>query len=81
MARSDALHLEIFGGVLKESRLARTLRASGGTRTYSCKFEDLGSKVFENSSNVNGSLGANTHLVLGVLLEKALDTATGELRA
>ena len=48
--------------------------------THSCKFENLGGQVFKHGCNIDGSLGADAHLVLGVLLEEALDTTTGELR-
>ena len=48
--------------------------------TYSCKLEDLGGQIFEYSCDIDGSLGADAHLVLGVLLEEALDTTARELR-
>lgn len=47
--------------------------------TYSCKFKHFGRQVLEYGSNVDGSLGADAHLVLGILLEETLDTAAGEL--
>lgn len=47
--------------------------------TYACELEDFGSQILENGGNVDSSLGADTHLVLGVCLEETLDTATGEL--
>lgn len=47
--------------------------------TYACQLKDFGSQILEYSSNVNGSLGADAHLVLGVGLEETLDTAAGEL--
>lgn len=49
--------------------------------TYACELEDFGSQVLENSGNVDSSLGADTHLVLGVCLEETLDTTTRELEA
>jgi hypothetical protein len=49
--------------------------------TYACELEDFSSQVLENSSNVDSSLGADTHLVLGVCLEETLDTTAGELEA
>lgn len=49
--------------------------------THACELEDFGSQVLEDSGNVDGSLGANTHLVLGVRLEETLDTTAGELEA
>jgi len=60
MAGSDALDLEILGGV-------------------SCKLEDFGSQIFEDCSHIDGSLGPNAHLVLGIVLEETLDTTAGEL--
>ena len=56
-------------------------RAAWGDKgmTHACELEDLGGQVLENSGNVDGSLGANTHLVLGVCLEETLDTTAGEL--
>ena len=48
--------------------------------TYSCKLEDLGGQIFEYGCDIDGSLGADAHLVLGVLLEEALDTTARELR-
>lgn len=47
--------------------------------THACELEDFGSQVLENGGNVNGSLGADAHLVLGVGLEETLDTTTWEL--
>lgn len=47
--------------------------------THACELEDLGSQVLENGGDIDGSLGADTHLVLGVGLEETLDTTTGEL--
>lgn len=49
--------------------------------THACELEDLGGQVFENGGDIDGSLGANTHLVLGVCLEETLDTTAGELEA
>lgn len=47
--------------------------------THACELENFGGKILEDSGNVDGSLGANTHLVLGVRLEETLDTTAGEL--
>jgi hypothetical protein len=49
-------------------------------KTYASQLEDFGSQVFEDSGDVHGSLGADAHLVLGVLLQEALDTTTRELQ-
>ena len=48
--------------------------------THSCQLEDLGGQVFEHGCDIDGSLGADAHLVLGVLLEETLDTTARELR-
>lgn len=47
--------------------------------THSCKLKNFGSKILENSGNVDGSLGANAHLVLSVLLQETFDTTAREL--
>ena len=47
--------------------------------THSCKLEDFSREVFENSGNINGSLGSYSHLILCVVLQKALHTAAGKL--
>lgn len=47
--------------------------------THACELENLSSEILEDGGNVDGSLGANTHLVLGVCLEETLDTTAGEL--
>jgi len=47
--------------------------------THSCKLEDFSCQVFEDSCNVDCSLGSNAHLILGVVLQETLDTTAGEL--
>jgi hypothetical protein len=47
--------------------------------THSCELEDFGGQVFEDGGNVDGSLGPNAHLILGVVLQETLDTTAGEL--
>jgi hypothetical protein len=47
--------------------------------THSCELEDFSSQVFKDCSHVDGSLGSNAHLILGVVLEETLDTTAGEL--
>lgn len=47
--------------------------------TYACQLEHFSGQVLEDCSDVNGSFGADTHLVLGVGLEETLDTAAREL--
>jgi hypothetical protein len=47
--------------------------------THACELEDLSGQVLENGGDIDGSLGTNAHLVLGVLLEETLDTTAGEL--
>lgn len=48
--------------------------------THACELENLSSEILEDGGNVDGGLGANTHLVLGVCLEETLDTTAGELK-
>jgi len=45
----------------------------------SCELEDFSGQVFEDGGNINCSLGSNTHLILGVVLQETLDTTAGEL--
>ena len=47
--------------------------------TYACELEHLGGEILQNCGDIDGCLGADTHLVLGVLLQETLDTAAGEL--
>jgi hypothetical protein len=47
--------------------------------TYACKLEHFGSEILKHSGDIDCGLCADTHLVLRVLLEEALDTATWEL--
>lgn len=47
--------------------------------TYACQLQNLRSKVFQDCSDIDGRLGADTHLVLGVGLEETLDTTAREL--
>jgi hypothetical protein len=49
--------------------------------SHPCELENLGGQVLKNSGNIDGSLGANAHLVLCVCLQETLDTAAGELEA
>jgi hypothetical protein len=55
------------------------IRQTGECVTYSCQLEDFGCEVLENGGHVDGGLGADAHLVLGVVLEETLDTTAGEL--
>lgn len=48
--------------------------------TYASELENLSSQILEDGGDIDGSLGADAHLVLGVVLEEPLDTAAGELR-
>jgi hypothetical protein len=47
--------------------------------THSCEFENFSGKIFENGGDVDGCLGSNTHLVLGVVLQETLDTTAWKL--
>lgn len=53
---------------------------SHGEATYACQLEDFGCEVLQHGGNVDGGLGADAHLLLGVLLEETLHTSTGELK-
>jgi hypothetical protein len=44
-----------------------------------CQFENFGGQVFQHCCDVDGSFGADAHLVLGLRLEETLDTTAGEL--
>ncbi len=62
--------------------MSQRLAQGGGRRereTYARKLEDFGGEILENSSNVDGCLGADAHLVLAVVLQESLDTTAGEL--
>lgn len=59
--------------------VSRWIRQISGWVTYSCQLEDFGCEVLENSGHVDGGLGADAHLVLGVVLEETLDATAGEL--
>ena len=54
-----------------------------GTRdekvTYSCQLENFGCEVLKHCCDIDGCLGADAHLVLGVVLEETLDTTAREL--
>jgi len=63
-----------FCGILLVPYLARQTGM-----THSCEFEDFSGQVLEDGGHVNCSLGSNSHLVLGVVLEETLDTTAGEL--
>lgn len=89
VAGRNTLDLEVLGGVLKstgsvtcsmekQDRMSVVLKP-GGLWTYACEFEDFGRQVLENGGGVDGSLGTDAHLALGVGLEETLDTAAGEL--
>lgn len=77
MARSDTLDFEIFGGIL-QILVSHQIRQKNGM-THSCELKDFSSQVFEDGSNVDSSLGSNSHFVLGVVLQKTLDTSAREL--
>lgn len=53
--------------------------AKTGGRTYPGKLEHLGGEILQYRRNVDGCLGADTHLVLSVLLQETFDTTAGEL--
>ena len=47
--------------------------------THSGKLEDFGGEVLKDGGHVDGGLGSDAHLVLGVVLKEAFDTAAWEL--
>jgi hypothetical protein len=47
--------------------------------THSSELKDFSGQIFEDGGNVDGSLGSNAHLVLGVVLQETLDTTAWEL--
>lgn len=47
--------------------------------SVTCQFENFGGQVFQHCCDVDGSFGADAHLVLGLRLEETLDTTAGEL--
>jgi len=49
--------------------------------SVSSELENFSSQIFEDCSNIDGSLGSNAHLVLGVVLQETLDTTAGELES
>lgn len=81
VAWGDTLDLEVLGSILIEWLERRdSYRCHEILEdTYARKFEYLGCEVFEDSCYVHGSFGAHAHLVLGVVLEKTLDTTAGKL--
>ena len=46
--------------------------------THSSELKDFSGQIFEDGGNVDGSLGSNAHLVLGVVLQETLDTTAWE---
>lgn len=44
-----------------------------------CQFENFGGQVFQHCCDVDGSFGADAHLVLSLRLEETLDTTAGKL--
>jgi len=44
-----------------------------------CQFENFGGQVFQHCCDVDGSFGADAHLVLSLRLEETLHTTAGEL--
>ncbi len=78
VAGGDALDFEVLGGVLGTKLASR--RLGRGWVTHSCELENFSGQVFEDGGNVDGSLGSNAHLILGVVLQETLDTTAGELK-
>lgn len=67
-------------GQVKSGNVAKGDKAKKEKRmTHACEFEYFGSQILENGSDIDSCLGADAHLVLGVLLEETLDTTAREL--
>jgi len=45
------------------------------------EFENFGSQILQDGSDIDGGFGTNSHLVLSVVLEETLDSTAGELQA
>ena len=78
MARRDTLDFEILGSILHISVSGVQFGQMLGM-THSCEFENFSGQVFENCCDIDRCLGSNAHLVLGVVLQEALDTAARKL--
>ena len=52
------------------------LKILGGV---ACQFKNFGGQVFQHCCDVDGSFGADAHLVLSLRLEETLHTTAGEL--
>ena len=80
MTRSDALDLEIFGGVAgKFEDFGREVFEDGSN--IDGGYGEGVSNLPQGSKNGISilTLGTNSHFVLGVVLQEALDTTAGEL--
>jgi hypothetical protein len=55
------------------------VEVEGKDSTYACQLQHLSRQVLQHSGNINRSLCADAHLVLGVVLEETLDTSAWEL--
>jgi hypothetical protein len=78
VARRNALDFEVLRSVLFKG--LAPLTGTADAMTHSGKFEDFGGEIFEDGRDVDCGLGSNAHLVLGVVLQEALDTTAGELQ-
>lgn len=48
-------------------------------RGVACQLEHFGGKILQDGGNIDGGLGSNAHLVLGLALQETLDTTAWEL--
>lgn len=80
MSRGDALDFQIFGCVTgKFEDFSSEIFKDGSDVDSSCARDFRISMSNVRVASRSHTFGAHSHLVLGVVLEKALDTAAGEL--
>ena len=86
MTRGYALHFEVFGGVAGQFEdFGCEVFEHGGDVDGGCKQALVSEGRLEERDALRGgegegTFGADAHFVLGVVLEKTLDTAAGELQ-
>jgi len=47
--------------------------------THSCELENFSREIFQDGGHIDGGLGSDAHLILGVVLQETLDTTAWEL--
>lgn len=51
----------------------------GRGMTHSCELENFSREIFQDGGHIDGGLGSDAHLILGVVLQETLDTTAWEL--